>query len=94
VVLQALKHRDYDVILMDVQMPEMDGLKATRFINDMKLKRRPVILAMTAYALEGDRERCLDAGMDGYLSKPVQLEELKDALDDLQKKGLCKDGRA
>ena len=82
-VLQALKHRDYDVILMDVQMPEMDGLKAARFINDMKLKRRPVILAMTAYALEGDRQKCLDAGMDGYLSKPVQLEELRAALDGL-----------
>ncbi len=83
-VLQALKHQDYDVILMDVQMPEMDGLKAARFINDMKLKRRPVILAMTAYALEGDKQKCLDAGMDGYLSKPVQLEELRAALDGLQ----------
>ena len=90
-VLQALKHHDYNVILMDVQMPEMDGLKATRFINDMKLKRRPVILAMTAYALEGDKERCLDAGMDGYLSKPVQLEELKTALDNLQKNGSNRD---
>jgi CheY-like chemotaxis protein len=84
-VLQALKGRDYDVILMDVQMPEMDGLKTARFINDMKLKRRPVILAMTAYALEGDKQKCLDAGMDGYLSKPVQLEELRSALDGLQK---------
>ncbi len=74
-------------------MPEMDGLKATRFINDMKLKRRPVILAMTAYALEGDKERCLDAGMDGYLSKPVQLEELKTALDNLQKGGSNRDWR-
>ncbi|MDD4653761.1 MAG: response regulator, partial [Methanothrix sp.] len=64
-------------------MPEMDGLKAARFINDMKLKRRPVILAMTAYALEGDKQKCLDAGMDGYLSKPVQLEELRAALDGL-----------
>ncbi|RQW81487.1 MAG: PAS domain S-box protein [Methanothrix sp.] len=85
-VLQALKRRDYDVILMDVQMPEMDGLKAARFINDMKLKRRPVIIAMTAYALEGDKQKCLDAGMDGYLSKPVQLEELRSALDGLPKK--------
>ncbi len=83
-VLQSLKHKDYDVILMDVQMPEMDGLKAAKFINEMNLKRRPAILAMTAYALEGDRERCLNAGMDGYISKPVKIEELRSALEDLQ----------
>ncbi len=84
-VLQSLRHKDYDVILMDVQMPEMDGLKAAKFINEMKLKRRPAILAMTAYALEGDRERCLSAGMDGYISKPVKIEELRSALEDLQR---------
>ena len=83
-VLQALEQQSYDVILMDVQMPEMDGLEATRAILDLKLKKRPKILAMTAYALEGDRERCLAAGMDGYISKPVQLEELRNALQELQ----------
>jgi len=65
---------------MDVQMPEMDGLETTRVIMDMKLAHRPKILALTAYALEGDRERCLLAGMDGYISKPVQLDELMHAL--------------
>jgi CheY-like chemotaxis protein len=83
-VLQALERQNYDVVFMDVQMPEMDGLEATRAILDLKLKKRPKILAMTAYALEGDRERCLAAGMDGYISKPVQLEELRNALQELQ----------
>ncbi|MDD2835336.1 MAG: GAF domain-containing protein [Methanothrix sp.] len=79
-VLQAISKKSYDVILMDVQMPEMDGLEATRAILDLNLEKRPKILAMTAYALEGDKERCLLAGMDGYISKPVQIEELKSAL--------------
>jgi len=87
-VLQALLKKSYDVILMDVQMPEMDGLETTRAILDLKLKKRPKILAMTAYALEGDREMCLLAGMDGYISKPVQLEELRSALQNLP---LCAD---
>jgi len=84
-VLQAISKKSYDVILMDVQMPEMDGLEATRAILDLNLKKRPRILAMTAYALEGDKERCLLAGMDGYISKPVQLEELRSALLCLKK---------
>jgi CheY-like chemotaxis protein len=79
--VQALQSKHYDVILMDVQMPEMDGLEATRAISEMILEKRPRILAMTAYALEGDRERCLKAGMDGYISKPVQIEELRMALE-------------
>jgi len=79
-VLQAAMDKPYDVILMDVQMPEMDGLEATRAILDMKLANRPKILALTAYALEGDREKCLLAGMDGYISKPVQMDELIHAL--------------
>jgi CheY-like chemotaxis protein len=83
-VLQAISKKSYDVILMDVQMPEMDGLEATRAILDLNLEKRPKILAMTAYALEGDKERCLLAGMDGYISKPVQLGELKSALSCLK----------
>ena len=79
----ALSQKHYDVVLMDVQMPKMDGLEATRAIREMNLIDRPRILAMTAYALEGDRERCLDAGMDGYISKPVQLDELRNALQNL-----------
>ena len=79
--VQALQRKNYDVILMDVQMPEMDGLEATRAISEMTLEKRPRILAMTAYALDGDREICLNAGMDGYISKPVQIEELRSALE-------------
>ncbi len=79
--VQAVRRKHYDVILMDVQMPEMDGLEATRAILEMNLENRPRILATTAYALDGDKERCLDAGMDGYISKPVQIEELRSALE-------------
>jgi len=78
-VLKALQERSYDVVLMDVQMPEMDGLEATRQIRSRKIDTK--ILAMTAHAMEGDREECLDAGMNDYLSKPIRLDELKRALD-------------
>ncbi len=81
-VLAALERRQYDVILMDIQMPEMDGLDATRCIREHKrLEKQPCIIAMTAYALEGDREEFLNAGMNDYLSKPIQIEELKLALE-------------
>jgi len=67
---------------MDIQMPEMDGLDATRFIRKQKrLEKQPCIVAMTAYALEGDRAEFLNAGMNDYLSKPIQIEELKLALE-------------
>jgi CheY-like chemotaxis protein len=79
--VQAVQSKHYDAILMDVQMPEMDGMEATKAILEMNLEKRPRILAMTAYALEGDKERCLNAGMDGYISKPVQIEELRSALE-------------
>jgi len=78
--LQALERQHYDVVLMDVQMPEMDGLEAARIIRDRWPERGTKIIAITAYALEGDRERCLGAGMDGYVSKPVQIQELAEAL--------------
>ncbi|NNF59672.1 MAG: response regulator [Rhodothermaceae bacterium] len=81
-VLQALELADYDVVLMDVQMPEMDGLEATRHIRQrMPREKRPRIVAMTANAMQGDRERCLDAGMDDYLPKPVRHEDLATVLD-------------
>ncbi len=79
--IQALERQLYDVILMDVQMPEMDGLEATRQICTRWPKgERPRIIAMTANAMQGDREMCLAAGMDDYVSKPIRVEELVKAL--------------
>jgi CheY-like chemotaxis protein len=66
---------------MDVQMPEMDGLEATRQIVAKWTQQRPRIIGLTANALEGDRELCLAAGMDDYISKPIRVEELADALE-------------
>ncbi len=76
--VEALERRTFDIVLMDVQMPEMDGLEATGIIRKKeKLSGNHVpIVAMTAHAMKGDRERCLDAGMDAYISKPVHIEEL------------------
>jgi len=80
-VLRSLERQPYDVILMDVQMPEMDGLEASRQICARWPRgQRPHIIAMTANAMQGDRERCLEAGMDDYVSKPIRVEELKSAL--------------
>ncbi len=79
--VDALKTNAYDLVLMDCQMPEMDGFQATRLIRSLENQERRVpILAMTANAMEGDRERCLDSGMDDYIAKPVTLEGLKTAL--------------
>ena len=81
-VVEACFSEPYDVILMDLQMPEMDGFEATRKIHsELTAGDRPCIVAMTAHALRGDRERCLAAGMDDYLSKPVRIEHLKTVLE-------------
>jgi len=79
-VLEALASQPYDVVLMDVQMPEMDGLETTRRIRQLTSVRQPRILALTAHAMSDDRERCLDAGMDGFISKPVRFVQLEVAL--------------
>ncbi|MBC7248740.1 MAG: PAS domain S-box protein [Anaerolineae bacterium] len=93
-VLDALGRQSYDVVLMDVQMPEMDGVEATRRIHEIwGSNGRPRIIAMTAHALSGDRERYLEAGMDDYISKPVRVEELVQALERCQPRGGKASGR-
>jgi len=80
-VLQALQRQQYDLILMDVRMPELSGLEAAKQIRKLwPASQQPKIIAITAYALEGDREKCLAAGMDDYISKPVKIEDLDDTL--------------
>ena len=79
--IDAVERQPYDLVLMDVQMPEMDGLEATRHIVDhVEVTRRPWIVAMTANAMDGDREQCIEAGMQGYISKPIRVDELIEAL--------------
>jgi CheY-like chemotaxis protein len=80
--LEAWRQRLFDLILMDVQMPELDGLSATRAIREFEraLGAHTPIIAMTAYAMAGDRERCLAAGMDGYIAKPLNPAELEAAV--------------
>ena len=73
--MQALQNRDYDLILMDLQMPEMDGLTATKNIRT-ELKNPIRIVAMTADAMPEDRQACLDAGMNDYISKPIDIQEI------------------
>jgi CheY-like chemotaxis protein len=79
--VESVGRQPYDVVLMDVQMPDMDGLEAARRICEQwQAARRPRIIAMTANAMQGDREQCLDAGMDDYLTKPIRVERLVEAL--------------
>jgi PAS domain S-box-containing protein len=97
--LEQLEKQPFDLVLMDVQMPELDGLEATRLLRhrEQGTSRHVPVLAMTAYAMKGDREKCLEAGMDGYLTKPIQPQELYGALEQVaqalngagQKAGCC-----
>lgn len=80
--LRAVERQPYDIVLLDVQMPEMDGLEVARSIcQRWPREERPYLIAVTAYALRGDREMCLNAGMDDYITKPVRLEELIAAIE-------------
>jgi len=94
--LAALEKDDYDLVLMDVQMPEMDGLEATAAIRKMEegSGKHQTVVALTAHAMKGDEERCLAAGMDGYLSKPIRPAELDAILEGYvaRRKGSAKEG--
>jgi CheY-like chemotaxis protein len=79
-VVQALERQDYDLVLMDIKMPELDGITATQVIRKLRPVNGPKIVAITAFALEGDREKCIEAGMDDYIAKPVQMRELAEVL--------------
>ncbi len=80
--IEAVQSNDYDVVFMDLLMPEMDGLEASKQIKELSTnKSRPKIIAMTANSMLGDRELCMDAGMDDYISKPIRIDELETALD-------------
>jgi len=81
-VVEKVRSSRYDVVFMDVQMPEMDGFEATKKIHETVPKEQwPIIIAMTAHALQGDRERCLEAGMDDYMSKPILIEDVRKCLE-------------
>ena len=83
--LEAMEQGDFDLVMMDVQMPVMDGFEATTMIRNQEegTGTHVPIVAMTAHAMKGDRERCLESGMDGYVSKPISMQELYDAIDKL-----------
>ena len=81
--LAALEHKSYDLVLMDVQMPELGGIEATTMLREKEklTGTHQFIVAMTALVMKNDRERCLAAGMDGYLPKPIRPQELDEVLD-------------
>jgi CheY-like chemotaxis protein len=79
-VMEMVGQDNYDIILMDVQMPEMNGLEATKMIR-ICLETQPVIIAMTANVMQGDRDECIQAGMDDYISKPIDMKELLSQLE-------------
>jgi len=90
---QAVEKEDFDLILMDVQMPVMGGFEATAKIRTMEAKRgkRTPIIAMTAHAIQGYREKCLEGGMDGYISKPININSVRKTIEEFLQKQ--KDGQ-
>ncbi len=82
IALEAVQEKTPDLIFMDIQMPEMDGYEATRNIRSLDLDKQPVIIALTASAIKGEREKCLSIGMDEYLTKPVQKELIAEMLEE------------
>ena len=86
--LNALQHATYDVVLMDVQMPNMDGLEATMRIRTMEQStgQHIPVIAMTAHAMQSDRDRCIAAGMDAYLSKPIEAVKLLETIQKCRRK--------
>jgi CheY-like chemotaxis protein len=89
--LEKAEKVQFDVILMDVQMPEMDGMTAIRFLREQDTRRgehTPIVM-LTAHAMQGDRERFLAAGADGYVSKPIQLEQLEAEMEAVLARGVC-----
>jgi CheY-like chemotaxis protein len=88
--IESIERQTYDLVLMDVQMPEMDGLEASRRITaKYKPGERPRIVAMTANAMQGDREECLAAGMDDYVTKPIRVDALVEALMQVTSRGVA-----
>jgi CheY-like chemotaxis protein len=86
-VLAALETKFYDIVLMDVQLPNMDGIETTRQIMErFGIENSPVIIALTAGALPGDRKRCMKAGMHDFMTKPIRPKQLKAVLDHWQQK--------
>ena len=87
--LEKIKHAAFDLVLMDLQMPRMDGFEATMAVREREkgCNRHLPIIAMTACAMKGDPEKCLAAGMDGYVSKPIRMAELLDAIHALVPEG-------
>ena len=81
--LQKLKEGDFDLVLMDCQMPHMDGYEVTRRLRAESIPKQPIIVALTAHALEGERDKCLSAGMNGYLRKPISADKLRRTLQEL-----------